>query len=79
MAHLSFRLTAVYEPAENGWTQARLVELPAVITAGPTLEETKVLLLDVLREYLLALGEQVEDVDLQGGGETEPVELTLSA
>ena len=48
-------LTAVYEPVENGWTQARIEELPAVITAGPTPEEAKALLVDALREYLLSL------------------------
>jgi predicted RNase H-like HicB family nuclease len=53
-------LTAVNEPVETGWTQARILELPAVITAGPTPEEAKELLLDALREYLLAIGEQVE-------------------
>jgi predicted RNase H-like HicB family nuclease len=54
-ARVSF--TAVYEPVDNGWIQARLVELPGVITAAPTREEAKDLLADALREYLLALGE----------------------
>jgi predicted RNase H-like HicB family nuclease len=49
--------TAVYEPVENGWIQARLAELPGVITAAPTLEQAKELLADALREYLLALGQ----------------------
>jgi predicted RNase H-like HicB family nuclease len=53
--HLS--LTAVYEPVENGWTQARIEEIPAVITAAPTREEARELLLDALGEYLLSLGE----------------------
>jgi hypothetical protein len=30
-------LTAIYETVENGWTQARMKELPGVITAAPTL------------------------------------------
>jgi hypothetical protein len=37
-------LTAVYELVENGWTQARIEELPAVITAGTSPEEAKELL-----------------------------------
>jgi predicted RNase H-like HicB family nuclease len=48
--------TAVYEPVENGWMQARIEELPAVITAAPTLAEAKELLVDALHEYLLSLG-----------------------
>ena len=48
-------LTAVFEPVEEGWTQARIAEIPGVITAAPTLSEAKELLVDALREYLLAL------------------------
>jgi predicted RNase H-like HicB family nuclease len=54
---LHVSLTAVYEPVEDGWVQARIREMPAVITAGPSLDEAKGLLLDALREYLLSLGE----------------------
>lgn len=54
----SLSLTAVYEPVEGGWTQARIAELPAVITAAPTQEEAKDALLDALREYLLSLGDE---------------------
>jgi hypothetical protein len=68
-------LTIVYEPVENGWTQARIVELPAVVTAGPTRADAKALVLDALREYLLSLRSAAED----GDGEREPVALTISA
>jgi predicted RNase H-like HicB family nuclease len=67
-------LSIVYEPAENGWVQARIVELPAVITAGRSRVEAKALVLDALREYLLSL-RQPADVD----GEREPVALTITA
>jgi predicted RNase H-like HicB family nuclease len=49
--------TAIYEPVENGWVQARIRELPGVITAAPSLDEAKELLADALREYLLSLQE----------------------
>ena len=48
--------TAIYEPVEDGWIQARIQELPAVITAAPNLEAAKELLVDAVREYLLSLG-----------------------
>jgi len=51
-------LTAIYEPVEEGWIQARVKELPGVITAAPTLDEAKSMLEDAVREYLLA---QLED------------------
>lgn len=47
--------TAVFETVEDGWVQARVAELPGVITAAPTLAEAKDLLLDAVREYLLSL------------------------
>ena len=49
--------TAVYEPVEHGWVQARVKELPEVITVGPTIEEAQELLLDALIEYLRSLGD----------------------
>jgi predicted RNase H-like HicB family nuclease len=72
-------LTAIYEPVENGWTQARIEELPAVITAGPTLEEAKELLLDALREYLLSFGEEGRPTAVQGLSRREPLEIVLGA
>jgi len=69
------QFTIAYEPVESGWTQARIVELPAVITAGETRQEAKALVLDALREYLLSLRS-----DATGGdGEREPVALTITA
>jgi predicted RNase H-like HicB family nuclease len=49
------QLTALYEPVEEGWIQARVRELPAVITTAPTRDEARELLEDAIREYLLAL------------------------
>lgn len=71
-------LTAVYEPVENGWTQARIEELPEVITAAPTLEGAKELLADALREYLLTLGEGGEAI-APDTGERRSVEIIIDA
>lgn len=70
-------LTAVYETVEGGWTQARVEELPAVITAAPTLDEAKELLLDALREYLLSLAS--EPSTPEGPGERVPLQIVISA
>jgi predicted RNase H-like HicB family nuclease len=75
-------LTAVYEPVEEGWTQARIQELPAVITAAPTLDEAKKLLVDALQEYLLSLGPQhpdKADADATGAATRLPVEIVIQA
>ena len=68
-------ITIAYEPVEDGWTQARIVELPAVITAGKTREEAKALVLDALREYLLSFRDEADG----GDGEREAVALTIAA
>jgi predicted RNase H-like HicB family nuclease len=74
----SVSLTAIYEPVENGWVQARLREIPAVITCAPTREEAEELLLDAMREYLLSLiedGSLVESPSVSHGS----VDITLEA
>jgi hypothetical protein len=71
----SLQLSIVYEPVENGWTQARIAEFPPVVTAAPTREGAKELVLDALREYLLSL----TDDSSPGIGDREPVALTIAA
>ena len=69
-------LTAIYEPVENGWTQARIQEIPGVITAAPTREEAKEMLLDALREYLLAFEETARTVPA-ADSHSERIELVV--
>ena len=52
----SISLSIVYEPVERGWVQARIEGIPQVITAGPTKQEARELVLDALREYLASIG-----------------------
>lgn len=47
-------LTVLFEPVDDGWVQARIAELPEVITAGRDRGEARQLVLDALREYLAA-------------------------
>ena len=75
----SLTLTGVHEPVENGWIQARIVELPAVITAARSLEEAKALLLDALGEYLLSLGQATDSVSIDATAEQSDLVISLSA
>jgi hypothetical protein len=72
----SISLSIVYEPVEHGWVQARIEELPAVITAAPTRDEAKVMILDALREYLLSLRDAPPSPAT--GQDREPVTLEIS-
>ena len=64
-------LSIVYEPVERGWVQARIEGIPQVITAGPTKEEARELVLDALREYLAS----IENGD---AADRERVDLVIS-
>ena len=56
-------LSIVYEPVEDGWVQARIEGIPAVITAGRDKREARMLVLDALREYLLSIRVNGDAVD----------------
>lgn len=44
--------TAAYEEVEGGWVQARLVEIPGVITVAPTREEAEEAPIDAFAEHV---------------------------
>jgi predicted RNase H-like HicB family nuclease len=71
-------LTAIYEPVGDGWIQARVRELPGVITAGRSREEVEELLVDAALEYLRSFGEAV-DADEDAAEDRQPLELTISS
>jgi predicted RNase H-like HicB family nuclease len=52
------RLTPVYEEVVSGWVAGRILEIPAIATAGRTREETERMLRNELREYLRSLREE---------------------
>jgi predicted RNase H-like HicB family nuclease len=71
------KLNAVYEPVEDGWTQGRLIELPGVITAAPTLAEAKEMLRDALTQYLASFDSTPGP---EGPGvEREELKLTIAS
>lgn len=69
MSFREFDLTAIFQVVEEGWVQARVRELPGVITVAPTREEAEEFLIDALGEYLMA-GEIDDDGPPDGGDET---------
>ena len=73
----SIQLSVIYEPVENGWIQARIEELPGVITAAPSRDEARIQVIDALREYLLALRDPPSAP--AEGVEREAVDLLISA
>ncbi len=75
MAVSELSYTAVYEQVENGWTQARIIEVPGVITAGASRDEARELLRDALREYLASFMESERPEDPSDDREQLRVEL----
>ena len=45
-------LTADFETVEGGWTQARLVDVPGVITCARTRAQAREDLIDALEQFL---------------------------
>jgi predicted RNase H-like HicB family nuclease len=70
--------TAVYEEVEDGWTQARIAEIPGVITAGRSRGEAKELLQDALREYLASFMEPIAGLDKAEDREQLVIELVAA-
>lgn len=77
MATAPIELTAVFEPVEDGWVQASLVEWPAVITCGKTRDEAYEMLLDAFREMVLSYTDQDAEPPV-GADATKPVQLTIA-
>jgi len=73
-----FTFTAIYEPVEEGWVQARIKELPEVITAAPSFAEAKGMLIDALREYLLSLADSQTVMKSTRGATKELLHVRVS-
>jgi predicted RNase H-like HicB family nuclease len=71
--------TGVFETVEGGWVQARIAEVPGVITVGPTHEQARKLLVDALREYLLSLGEGEPHPPVPETAHRESVHVVIGA
>ena len=72
------RLTAVYEPLEDGWVQARLVEWPAVVTCGRSREEAREMLRDAFREMVIFYTQQGDTPPIAEGATRETLELQIA-
>jgi predicted RNase H-like HicB family nuclease len=75
MAELS--LSAVIEPVDHDWFQARLVEVPGLITRARTREQARADLVDALQRFLCAHtpGEALAD---PAGAERVALRLVLA-
>jgi predicted RNase H-like HicB family nuclease len=70
------RLTIAYdEPDEDGWTVARVIEVPGAISQGRTRAEARENVIDALRVVL-----SPDDDDLAAAGtQSESLELILTS
>lgn len=72
------KLTAVFEPDEDGWIQARILEIPGVVTCGKTIEEARFMLRDALKEVLLSYMEEGAPAPLPAEAQSEPLEVIVA-
>lgn len=71
----SLRLTIVYEEGEDGWTIARIREIPAAMSQGSTRSEARANVLDALGELVRSYLD--DDGAITDPESTEPVEITV--
>lgn len=69
--------TVIFEEVGDGWVQARLSELPGVITAAPSREQAAEDVVDALREYLLSLRD-VPEPRSEPEDAADTVQLTIA-
>ena len=78
----TLQLTVVYEDAGDGWTMARVRELPGVMTQGATLEEAREMIRSALRDWLaFYVADQAGEGDqeqLPEGARSESLALTIA-
>ncbi|MCK4905249.1 type II toxin-antitoxin system HicB family antitoxin [bacterium] len=67
--------TAKYTKIESGY-MAQLVEWPEIVTEGKTLEETREMLKDALREMVAAYNQQDKEIPI-GGALIEQVPVNI--
>jgi predicted RNase H-like HicB family nuclease len=70
------RLTAVFEPGEDGWINARVLELPGANTCARSIEEAKEMLADAVRELVASYADEARQDS--SGARYETFEIDLS-
>jgi predicted RNase H-like HicB family nuclease len=70
------RLTAVFEPGEDGWINARVLELPGANTCARSIEEAKEMLADAVRELVASYADEARQGS--SGARYETLEIDLS-
>jgi predicted RNase H-like HicB family nuclease len=71
------RLTAVFEPGEDGWINARVLELPGANTCARSIEEAKEMLADAVRELVASYADEVREAGSKGA-RYEMLDIDLS-
>jgi predicted RNase H-like HicB family nuclease len=69
-------LTIVYEPEEEGWILASILEVPGAMSQGRTREEARANVIDALR---LMLSPEPESWSADDRREREALHLTIAA
>jgi predicted RNase H-like HicB family nuclease len=68
-------LTPLFEEVDNGWIQARIKELPEVISVAPTRGQAHEMLQDALSEYWASLRDEGKPLPI----EAERDQLSLAS
>jgi predicted RNase H-like HicB family nuclease len=76
----SLRFTVIYEEAGDGWTLARIAEVPEVISQGATEAEARSMVQSALRDWLeFYVQEHSPELEVPPGARSEQLEVTIAA
>jgi len=54
------KLTAVFEPGEDGWINVHVLEIPGINTCGRGEAEAREMLADAVREFVASLADEAD-------------------
>ncbi len=74
----SFRFTAVYESAEDGWVYAHVPELPEVHTQGRDLDHARAMVQDAIQLVLADRRERGQPIPETGWAIAEQVDVSAA-
>jgi predicted RNase H-like HicB family nuclease len=77
----SLEFTVVYEDGGEGWTMARIVEVPEIISQGATEEEARSMVQSALRDWLefYVRDQAGGTLDVSPEARKESLQLTFAA
>ena len=74
-----YRYTVIFEPADEGGFVVTVPALPGLVTEGDDFEEARANAVEAIQGYLESLVKHGEEIPIDQGSITAPIEVTVPA